>query len=202
MFFKWFLGTEYNLARGDEAQEFSFEATRTALLLPPGHHGFWCSTALDQMTTVVAKKVGTGFLGEEKPGQRGTGIGCSVPGQDLSSIWCGSQARTWSRRLLFWKEAMHPQVCKGNVRGRGTERMAGERGLIILGDKKEHEKWGPLGSFCHVLLVVKKISSCDAMEIFFPQSTFVKGKWDRFHWENRKTKGVFWKQIAWTYVNF
>lgn len=191
MFFKWFFGTEYNLARGDEAQEFSFEATRTALLLPPGHHGFWCSTGLDQMTTVVAKKVGTGFLGEEKPGQRGTGIGCSVRGQDLSSIWCGSQARTWSRCLLLWKEVVHPQVCKVNVRGRGRERMDGERGLIILGDKKEHEKWGPLGSFCHVLLVVKKNLHVTPWKFFSHSPLLLKGNETDFIGKTGKQREYF-----------
>lgn len=33
------------------------------------------------MAIVVARKVGTGLPGEEKPGQGGKGIGFSVPGQ-------------------------------------------------------------------------------------------------------------------------
>lgn len=69
--------------------------------------------------------------------------------------------------------------------------MDGERRLIILGDKKEHEKWGPLGSFCHVLLVVKKISSCDAMEIFFPQSLLLKGNETDFIGKTGKQREYF-----------
>lgn len=69
--------------------------------------------------------------------------------------------------------------------------MDGERGLIILGDKKEHEKWGPFREFLSCFVSGKKISSCDTMEIFFPQSTFVIEEQDRFHWENRKTKRAF-----------
>lgn len=59
----------------------------------------------------------------------------------------------------------HP-LCEGK-----GEREDAWRGLIILGDKKEHKKRGPLGSFCHVLSVVKKYLHVTPWK-FFPTVHF------------------------------
>lgn len=51
----------------------------------------------------------------------------------------------------------HP-LCegKGEREDGRRERRRGGNGPISTGDKKEHDKQGPLGSFCHVLPVAKK----------------------------------------------
>lgn len=57
---------------------------RTELLLPLGHHDFWCSFGLDRIAAVVVKKVGSGF-----PGTRG---GKAWAGRDrdwVLSPWAG-----------------------------------------------------------------------------------------------------------------
>lgn len=68
------------------------------------------------MTTVVAKKVGTGFLGEEKPGQRGTGIGCSVPGQD-HLVW--QPGTNMKQAPLVLKRGYAPTSLQRKCEGKG-----------------------------------------------------------------------------------
>lgn len=58
----------------------------------------------------------------------------------------------------------------------GEREGEGGNGPISTGDRKEHDKQGPLGSFCCVLTVAKKQLHVTPWKFFSHTSTFVKQK--------------------------
>lgn len=99
MFFKRFLGTEYNLAGGDEAPEFSFETTRTALLYHPDTMVSSAPLLWVQWQLLWPEKLALAFLGKKNLGREGKGLGSQSLGRGI--IWGSSQAQTRNRCLLL-----------------------------------------------------------------------------------------------------